>query len=117
MFFPNERDRHVDFILRNLNGDSDLISTEEKPGGKRVKSGIEKGKAMQNMTLKKRLKQIKSSKLLKKLEAITCQWEGTKLTIFDTRILTSDHTIAYKKGYFFYAKIIRSFGRVFKAAT
>jgi hypothetical protein len=94
-FFPNEPDQRIDFILRNLNDDSDLISTEEKPGRKGVKSDLEKGKAMQKMMLKKWLKEIGSIKLLNKLEAITCQWEGTKLTIFATRTLTPDHTMPF----------------------
>ncbi|KAG1471538.1 hypothetical protein G6F56_002068 [Rhizopus delemar] len=99
-FFPNEPDQRIDFILRNINDDSDLISTEEKPGRKGVKSDLEKGKAIQKMMLKKWLKEIGSIKLLNKLEAITCQWEGTKLTIFATRTLTPDYTITYKKGAF-----------------
>lgn len=73
-YFPDEPDQRVDFILRNLNDDSDVISSEEKPGKKRVKGNIEKGKSTQSIMLKKWMNQIKSNKLLNKLEAITCQW-------------------------------------------
>lgn len=32
--FPNEPDQRLDFILRNLNDESDVITSEEKPGRK-----------------------------------------------------------------------------------
>ncbi|KAI9265678.1 hypothetical protein EDC94DRAFT_583089 [Helicostylum pulchrum] len=75
-YFPDEPDQRVDFILRNLNDDSDVISSEEKPGKKRVKGNIEKGKSTQR----------------------------TEFTLFATGTLTPTHTITYKKGVFYMPK-------------
>ncbi|KAI7894093.1 uncharacterized protein EV154DRAFT_579780 [Mucor mucedo] len=72
---PNQR---VDFILRNLNDDTDYLSAEEKPGVKGVKKDISKGKALQLAMLRKWAQYVGNSRI-SNLEAITCQWQGVKL--------------------------------------
>lgn len=91
---PNQR---VDFILRNLNDDTDYLSAEEKPGLKGVKKDIGKGKVLQQAMLRKWFKHVGDSKVTH-LEAITCQWQGVKLTIIGTRYLSQYHSVSYKKG-------------------
>ncbi|EIE81154.1 hypothetical protein RO3G_05859 [Rhizopus delemar RA 99-880] len=72
---PNQR---VDFILRNLNDDTDYFSAEEKPGVKGVKKDISKGKTLQMAMLRKWTQYVGNSRI-SNLEAITCQWQGVKL--------------------------------------
>ncbi|KAG1322911.1 hypothetical protein G6F62_009970 [Rhizopus arrhizus] len=41
-----------------------------------------------------------SVEIMKQLEAITCQWQGLKLTLYSTRFISEDHLVTYKKGSF-----------------
>jgi hypothetical protein len=72
----------VDFILSDLNTENDFLSVEEKPSRKGVKADLKKGSTLQKQTLQLWPKKIKSIPLIGELEAITCQWEGLKLTTF-----------------------------------
>lgn len=98
--FEDEQNQRVDFIFRNLNDKSDYTTAEEKPGRKGVKKDMKKGKALQSLMLKDWSQKIGSDKLISQFEAITCQWEGTKLTIFATRQLSKKTSLVYKKGTF-----------------
>ncbi|KAG1372077.1 hypothetical protein G6F61_011369 [Rhizopus arrhizus] len=99
---PNQR---VDFILRNLNDNTDYLSVEEKSGLKGVKKDIEKGKVLQQAMLRKWIKHVSNSKATH-LEAVTCQWQEVKLTIIGTRYLSQYHSVTYKKGTFIIPKVI-----------
>ncbi|KAI8069132.1 uncharacterized protein B0P05DRAFT_551662 [Gilbertella persicaria] len=89
--FSNVKNQRVDFILRNINDNSDYLSTEEKPD-------FVKGKILQNLMLRKWTNRLGSVDIMKEFEAITCQWEGLKLIIFATRYISEKHSITYKKG-------------------
>ncbi|KAG1055513.1 hypothetical protein G6F43_002532 [Rhizopus delemar] len=101
--FVDILNQRVDFILRNLNDDTDYLSAEEKPGLKGVKKDITKGKVLQQAMLLKWVKHVGNSNVTH-LEAITCQWQGVKLTIFGTRYLSQYHSVTYKKGVFIIPK-------------
>ncbi|ORE01592.1 hypothetical protein BCV72DRAFT_320912 [Rhizopus microsporus var. microsporus] len=77
--------QRLDFILRDLNTDNDVMTAEEKPTLKGVKADIKKGE---------------HDVLMEELEAISCQWQGTNLTIYGSRLLSSDLILTYKKGTF-----------------
>lgn len=104
--FENEQNQRVDFIFRNLNDESDYISAEEKPGRKGVTKDLRKGKALQGLMLKDWSRRIGSNKLISQFEAITCQWEGTRLLVFATRQLSENTTLVYKKGHFSMPKTV-----------
>ncbi|CAO3668324.1 unnamed protein product [Umbelopsis ramanniana] len=90
----------LDFILRDVNDDNDFLSTEEKPSLKGVKGDLAKAKSLQKMMLREWRRRIGSDLLINEFEAITCQWEANKLTVFATRKITSDLTVTYRKGMF-----------------
>ncbi|KAG1584197.1 hypothetical protein G6F48_008045 [Rhizopus delemar] len=92
--------QRLDFILRDLNTDNDVMTAEEKPTLKGVKADIKKGEQLKKNTLYLWSKQVKSNVLMEELEAISCQWQGTKLTIYGSRLLSSDLILTYKKGTF-----------------
>jgi hypothetical protein len=79
--FNDVKDQRVDFIFRNVNDDLDYTSAEEKPGRKGVKVDIEKGRLLQIAMLRKWTAHLGSDNIMNQLEAITCQWEGLKLTV------------------------------------
>ncbi|KAG0772639.1 hypothetical protein G6F22_015568 [Rhizopus arrhizus] len=89
----------LDFILRDLNTDNDVITAEEKPTLKGVKADIKKGGLLKN-TLYLWSKQVKSHVLMEELESMSCQWQGTKLTVYGSRLLSSDLILTYVKGSF-----------------
>lgn len=101
---PNQR---VDFILRNLNDDTDYFSAEEKPGVKGVKKDISKGKTLQMAMLRKWTQYVGNSRI-SNLEAITCQWQGVKLQVIGTRYISQNHSISYNKGVFVVPKIVNN---------
>ncbi|KAI8063437.1 uncharacterized protein B0P05DRAFT_555882 [Gilbertella persicaria] len=94
---PNQR---VDFILRNINDGVDYLSVEEKPGLKGVKSDLKKGKILQQCMLKKWTKCLQKLGVMDQFEAITCQWEGLKLSIYGTKFVSKNNMITYIKGTF-----------------
>ncbi|KAG2216060.1 hypothetical protein INT45_012961 [Circinella minor] len=98
--FEDINNQHVDFILRSINDNSDYLSAEEKPGFKGVKNYIRKGKALQKAMLRRWTDRLGSVEIMKKLEAITCQWQRLKLTLYRTRSISEDKLVAYKKGSF-----------------
>lgn len=73
--FAFEQNQRVDFILRNLNDEKDLLTVEEKPTRKGVKSDMAKGKILQRLMLKDGCRRIGSEEIMTRFEAITCQWE------------------------------------------
>ncbi|GAA5816024.1 hypothetical protein MFLAVUS_009546 [Mucor flavus] len=87
-----------DFILRDMNNDTDVLTVEEKPSVKGVKADIRKGNMLKKHALYLWSKQVDSSVLMEKLEAISCQWQSTKFTIYGSRLLPSDTMLIYKKG-------------------
>lgn len=101
---PNQR---VDFILRNLNDDTDYFSAEEKPGVRGVKKDISKGKTLQMAMLRKWIQYVGNSRI-SNLEAITCQWQGVKLQVIGTRYISQNHSISYNKGVFVVPKIVNN---------
>ncbi|KAI8638294.1 hypothetical protein BD408DRAFT_423303 [Parasitella parasitica] len=98
--FEDVDNQRVDFILRNINDDNDYLSAEEKPSLKGVKGDMIKGKALQKAMLRKWTGRLGSVEIMKRLEAITCQWQGLKLTVYGTRFISKDHLITYRKGSF-----------------
>ncbi|KAI9256288.1 hypothetical protein EDC94DRAFT_493886, partial [Helicostylum pulchrum] len=78
--FKDVDNQRVDFVLRNINDDSDYLSTEEKPSLKGVKGDMEKGKILQRVMLRNWTGRLGSENIMKELEAISCQWQGLKLT-------------------------------------
>ncbi|KAI8076927.1 hypothetical protein BDF21DRAFT_464131 [Thamnidium elegans] len=50
--------------------------------------------------LRKWTDRLGSVEIMKQLEAITCQWQGLKLTLYGTRFISEDHLVTYKKGSF-----------------
>lgn len=90
----------LDFILRDLNTDHDVVTVEEKPSLKGVKADIKKGGLLKKHALYLWSKQVKSDLLMKQLEAISCQWQGRKFSIFGSRLLSSDQILTYSKGSF-----------------
>lgn len=98
--FNNIDNQRVDFILRNINDNNDYVSAEEKPGRKGVKSDLQKGKILQIAMLQLWNHKIRSTKIMEQMEAITCQWEGLKLTIYATKYISSKRLITYIKGSF-----------------
>ncbi|KAI7904274.1 uncharacterized protein BX663DRAFT_530378 [Cokeromyces recurvatus] len=90
----------LDFILRDLNTNNDVITAEEKPTLKGMKADVKKGGLLKKNTLYLWSKQVKSHVLMKELESISCQWQGTKLTIYGSRLLSSDLILTYVKGSF-----------------
>ncbi|CEI95844.1 hypothetical protein RMCBS344292_10021 [Rhizopus microsporus] len=70
--FDDIANQRVDFILRNLNNDTDYLSAEEKLGLKGVKKDIGKGKILQMAMLCKWTQYVGNSRIAN-LEAITCQ--------------------------------------------
>ncbi|KAG1136936.1 hypothetical protein G6F37_011625 [Rhizopus arrhizus] len=95
--FNNVKNQQVDFILRNINDNSDYLSAEEKPTLKGVKADFSKGKALESLMLRKWRNQLGSANIMKRFEAITCQWEGLRLVVFATRYISEEHSITYKK--------------------
>ncbi|KAI8083554.1 hypothetical protein BDF21DRAFT_461760 [Thamnidium elegans] len=65
--------QRLDFILRDLNTDNDVMTAEEKPT----------------------LKGVKSHVLMEELETISCQWQGAKLTIYGSRLVSFDLILTY----------------------
>ena len=90
----------LDFILRDLNTDNDVITAEEKPTLKGVKADIKKGGLLKKNALYLWSKQVKSHVLMEELESMSCQWQGTKLTVYGSRLLSSDLILTYVKGSF-----------------
>ncbi|KAG1131531.1 hypothetical protein G6F37_013445 [Rhizopus arrhizus] len=90
----------LDFILRDLNTDNDVITAEEKPTLKGVKADIKKGGLLKKNTLYLWSKQVKNHVLMEELESMSCQWQGTKLTVYGSRLLSSDLILTYVKGSF-----------------
>lgn len=90
----------LDFILRDLNTDNDVITAEEKPTLKGVKTDVKKGGLLKKNTLYLWSKQVKSHVLMEELESMSCQWQGTKLTVYGSRLLSSDLILTYMKGSF-----------------
>ncbi|KAI8981639.1 hypothetical protein BDF20DRAFT_834336 [Mycotypha africana] len=90
--------QRLDFILRDMNNDTDVLTVEEKPSVKGVKADIRKGNMLKKHALYLWSKQVDSSVLTEKLEAISCQWQSTKFTIYGSRLLPSDTMLIYKKG-------------------
>ncbi|KAI8364044.1 hypothetical protein EDC96DRAFT_594266 [Choanephora cucurbitarum] len=72
-------------------------TVEEKPSVKGVKTNVRKGDMMKRHALYLWSKQVDSSILTEKLEAISCQWQSTKFTIYESRLLSSDTMLNYKK--------------------
>ena len=56
------------------------------------------------MKLRKWRNQLGSVNIMKRFEAITCQWEGLKLVVFATRYISEEHGITYKKGVYMMPK-------------
>lgn len=79
---------------------NDVLTVEEKPSVEGVKSDITKENMLKKHPLYLWSKQIGSSVLTEKLKAISCQWQGTKFTIYGSRLLPSDTMPIYKKGSF-----------------
>ncbi|CEP17553.1 hypothetical protein [Parasitella parasitica] len=90
----------LDFILRDLNTDNDIVTVEEKPSLKGVKADIKKGQSLKKHALYLWSKKVGSDVLMEQLEAISCQWQGTKFTIYGSRLLSSGEIFTYKKGVF-----------------
>lgn len=108
----------LDFILRDLNTDNDVVTVEEKPSLKGVKADIRKGELLKKNALYLWSKQVKSDVLMEQLEAISCQWQGSKCTIYGSRLLSSDKILTYKKGVFnmpISAKHLSGFSRLLMA--
>ncbi|KAG1322993.1 hypothetical protein G6F62_009920 [Rhizopus arrhizus] len=89
--------QRVDFILRSNHDGSDYLTSEEKPRDEEASYDINKGKKMQQHMLKLWSNWLGSRELVGELEAMTCQWQKTKLTVFGTRMLPSGKFIFYKK--------------------
>ncbi|CAO0801908.1 unnamed protein product [Mucor circinelloides] len=53
-----------------------------------------------DINLPKYISPLGSEEIMKRLEAITCQWQGLKLTVYGTRFISKDHLITYRKGSF-----------------
>lgn len=94
------QNQKIDFILRDINSDSDIVTVEEIPGRKGVKADVKKGFLFQKLSLKLWEKKINSSLLVQQLESVSCQWEKTKLTIYASRLLPSGGVLSYRKGEF-----------------
>ncbi|CEP12952.1 hypothetical protein [Parasitella parasitica] len=90
--------QRLDFILRDMNNDTDVLTVEEKTSVKGVKVDITKGNMLKKHALYLWSKQVDSSVLMEKLEAISCQWQNTKFTIYGSRLLPSDTMLIYKEG-------------------
>lgn len=93
----NLAQQRVDFMLRSNHDESDYLTLEEKPTDDVAKYDYKKGKQMQRNMLTLWSKWLNSNVLVSELEAVTCQWEQRKLTVFGTRMLPSGKFIAYKK--------------------
>lgn len=78
----------------------DVITAEEKPTLKGVKADVKKGGLLKKNTLYLWSKQVKSHVLMEELESMSCQWQGTKLTVYGSRLLSSDLILTYAKGSF-----------------
>ncbi|KAG1166784.1 hypothetical protein G6F55_005953 [Rhizopus delemar] len=102
--FEDVDNQRVDFILRNINDDNDYLLAEEKSSLKGVKSDMKKGKALQKAMLRKWTGRLGSVEIMKQLEAITCQWQGLKLTVYCKRFISKDHLVTYRKGSFAVSK-------------
>ena len=89
--------QRVDFILRSNHDGTDYLSLEEKPTDQEAHYDFKKGKRMQQHMLKLWSDWLGSTVLVGELEAVTCQWQQTKLVVFGTRLLPSGHFIVYKK--------------------
>ncbi|KAG2230990.1 hypothetical protein INT48_002769 [Thamnidium elegans] len=89
--------QRVDFILRNVDDENDYISAEEKPGRKGVKLDLRKGNILQSSMFQLWNRKVNSALIMEQIEAITCQWEGLKLTIYATKYLPNKHLISYTK--------------------
>lgn len=99
--FDNEDNQKIDFILRNINDNSNYISCEDKPSGAGVKNDLRKGKIIQRLMLEKWSNHLNSIiEIMNKFEAITCQWKGLELTIFAISIVSETCTITYSRGTF-----------------
>lgn len=101
--------QRLDFILRDLNTNNDVMTVEEKPTLKGVKADIKKGEQLKKNTLYLCSKQVKSHVLMEELEAISCEWQGTKLAIYGSRLLSSDLILTYTKGTFHITVSVRHF--------
>jgi intein-encoded DNA endonuclease-like protein len=70
---------------------------EEKSTDKEAYYVVKKGKEMQRNMVTLWSDWLDSTTLVGELEAVTCQWQARKLTVFGTRMLTSGQFIVYKK--------------------
>ncbi|KAG2199585.1 hypothetical protein INT47_012185 [Mucor saturninus] len=94
----NVKLKTLDFILRDLNNNNDVIRVEEKPSSKGVKADIRKDDLLKKNSLYLWSKQVNSNILMGQLESISCQWQGTKFSIYGSRLVSPDKIITYKKG-------------------
>ncbi|KAI7905685.1 uncharacterized protein BX663DRAFT_484161 [Cokeromyces recurvatus] len=106
--------QRVDFILRNNHDGSDYLTSEEKPTDKEALYDFKKGKEMQRNMLTLWSNWLNSSTLVGELEAVTCQWQERKLTVFGTRMLPSGHFIVYKKATAFISSVSGHYGAAAK---
>ncbi|RCH94357.1 hypothetical protein CU098_008516, partial [Rhizopus stolonifer] len=105
--FDDIANQCVDFILSNLNDDTDYLLAEEKPEFNGVKKDIGKGKTLQMAMLRKWTQCVGKSRIFN-VEAITCQWQGVKLQIIGTKYVSQNHSISYNKEIFFVPKIVNN---------
>lgn len=85
-------DRKIDFILKSKDDDVDIMAVEDKPRpSKKVDQDLEKTSLIQQVTLLLWRDRIGAKRvdLMAELEAITCQWTGSVLEIFGTRLIGS----------------------------
>ncbi|KAI8138754.1 hypothetical protein BJV82DRAFT_629506 [Fennellomyces sp. T-0311] len=94
---PTITQQRVDFILRSNQNGTDFLMLEEKPRDSNVLYDLEKGKQMQRHMLQLWSNWLGSKLLVSQLEALTCQFEERKLTVFATRMLPSGEFLVYTK--------------------
>ncbi|GAA5800663.1 hypothetical protein HPULCUR_006099 [Helicostylum pulchrum] len=89
--------QRVDFILRSNHDGTDYLTLKEKPTDQEASNDFNKGKRMQRHMLKLWSNWLGSRALVSELEAVSCQWQERKLTVFGTRMLPSGRFIVYRK--------------------
>ncbi|KAL9550830.1 hypothetical protein PS6_005344 [Mucor atramentarius] len=93
--------QRLGFILRGMNNDTDVLTVEEKPSVKGVKADIRKGNMLKKHALYLWSKQVDSSVLMEKLEAISLKLNYAKFNlILEEKYKNEVKTLNFADGIF-----------------
>lgn len=96
--FKDVESKQLDFVLRNVNDNNELSGHET------ADDVLKEGKAVQIALLKKWFDHLGRENVMINLEAIAYQWQGLRLTIYGTCLISNNSLLTYEMGSFMVPK-------------